>query len=191
MLLQLILQGRRWCSLRVNFLPFTQQFRNKTQELHLGLEELQCLYRDKLKPTQCIYHSTTLLLISSLLQSPTPVFSERTHRHSLSRTHTLYAHTTYTLVTWRWPARTSCNLPESPNRPKYTFTQETNQTVVQFDRARDHLFSSDRGLAVWSGPWSGGGFTPVILVWIKLKRLKVRTLQSRCERALGVLKNLR
>ncbi len=36
--------------------------------------------------------------------------------------------------------------------------------MVQFDPDQDHLFSSDQDPAVWSRPWSGGGFTPVILV---------------------------
>ncbi len=54
--------------------------------------------------------------------------------------------------------------------------------MVQFDPDLDHLFWSHKGSAVWSG----GGFTPVILVWIKLKSQKVRTKRGRCERALSL-----
>lgn len=42
-------------------------------------------------------------------------------------------------------------------------------SMVQVDLDHAHLFWSDQGLAAWFGPWSVGGFTPVILVWIKLK----------------------
>ena len=59
-----------------------------------------------------------------------------------------------------------------------------NQTMVQFDPDRDHLFSSYQISALWFGPWSGGRFTPINLVRIKLKSLKVRAKQGRCERAL-------
>uniref|UniRef100_A0A8C9ZAK7 glutaminase n=1 Tax=Sander lucioperca TaxID=283035 RepID=A0A8C9ZAK7_SANLU len=56
--------------------------------------------------------------------------------------------------------------------------------MVQFDRDRSKLFWSDQISAVWSGPWSGGGFTPVILVWLKLKSPKILTKRGRCERPL-------
>ncbi len=47
--------------------------------------------------------------------------------------------------------------------------------MVQFDP--DHLFLV--GLSSLSGPWSAGGFTPVILVQIKLKSQKVRTKRKK------------
>lgn len=50
-----------------------------------------------------------------------------------------------------------------------------NQTTVQFDPDRDHLFQLDQGSAVRCGLWSGGGFTPVNLVSIKLESGKVQT----------------
>lgn len=53
--------------------------------------------------------------------------------------------------------------------------------VIQFDPDRNQLFSSD------PTPWSEGGFTPVTLVWIKLKSQKVWTKQVRYESTLNVL----
>ncbi len=52
--------------------------------------------------------------------------------------------------------------------------------MVQFNLNRDHFFWLDQDSAVWSR----GGFTPAILVRIKLKSPKVCTKQGRCERAL-------
>lgn len=49
------------------------------------------------------------------------------------------------------------------------------RTMVHFDLDCDNLFLADQG---------SGGFTPVILVQIKLKSRKVRTKWHRCERAL-------
>ncbi len=46
--------------------------------------------------------------------------------------------------------------PKIQTIQKSVFTLETNQTMVQFDLDRQHLFSSDQGLGVWSRPWSGG-----------------------------------
>ena len=51
-------------------------------------------------------------------------------------------------------------------------------------RTETSSFRRTKCPAVWSGPWSDGLFTPIHLVWTKLKSLKVRTKRGRCERAL-------
>ena len=43
--------------------------------------------------------------------------------------------------------------------------------MVQFDVDRDHLFQSDKGLADWCRPWSGGSFTGLISQLIALNKL--------------------
>lgn len=78
---------------------------------------------------------------------------------------------------------TSCNWSKSRNRPKIVFTLEMGWTMVLFDPDRGPLFS-DRGSAVWFRLWSGGSFTPVILVQIKLKSTKVWAKRVSCERPL-------
>lgn len=62
-----------------------------------------------------------------------------------------------------------------------------SRTGVQFDPEWDYLFWLDQILAVWSVQWSGGGFTPAVLVQIKLKSLIVWTKRGRCESALSAV----
>lgn len=52
------------------------------------------------------------------------------------------------------------------------FHSETKQTMVQFDLDRDHLFSLDQILVLWSGLWYEEPFTPEILVQTKRKTNK-------------------
>lgn len=74
--------------------------------------------------------------------------------------------------------RASCNWSISLSHPKKCLHRGitgTNPTAVRFNADRAYLFLLEGGLAVWSELWSGGGFTPVILVQNKQKVWKSRT----------------
>ena len=57
---------------------------------------------------------------------------------------------------------------------------------AQFEPIQNYLVLPDQGLTPSSRLWFWGGFTPVILVWIKFKSLNVRAKQVRCESTLKI-----
>lgn len=67
-----------------------------------------------------------------------------------------------------------------PSNPSIVFSHQ-KRTEPLFHVIRTKTNSSGRTKAVWSGPWSVGGFTPLILVCIKLENPE-RAKQGRCKR---------
>lgn len=79
---------------------------------------------------------------------------------------------------WLWQGERPVN---QGNTTKNTRLSEPQYRILlESAFTPGHHFSLDQGSAVWSRWWSGGCFTPVILIWIKVKKVWIKRV--RCER---------